>query len=167
MTIPSYAVRPLAHESAPHGDLRTVHTVVLTGCVFCAIASGEAVASIVYSDERIVAFMDIRPATPGHLLVIPRRHATGLIDLDPRDGARLFQAAQRLAGTLRRSELPCEGVNLFLADGMAAGQEVFHVHLHVVPRTPGDGVRLHASWHFPPRAELDQHAAMLRGLSAF
>jgi histidine triad (HIT) family protein len=140
--------------------------VVRSGCVFCAIAAGEAVASVVHSDEHIVAFMDIRPATPGHLLVIPRRHAIGLTDLDPQDGARLFQAAQWLAGSLRRSDLPCEGVNLFLADGVAAGQEVFHVHLHVVPRTQGDGVQLRANWRFPPRAELNQHATMLRRLSA-
>jgi len=139
--------------------------VVQTGCVFCAIAAGDTIASIVHSDEHTVAFMDIRPFTPGHLLVIPRRHCIGLADLDPQVGARLFQAAQWLAGALRRSDLPCEGVNLFLADGIAAGQEVFHVHLHVVPRTQGDGLKLHANWSFPPRAELDQHAAMLRGLS--
>jgi histidine triad (HIT) family protein len=151
---------------AVHGGLRTVHTVgVRISCVFCAIATGEATASIVHSDEHVVAFMDIRPFTPGHLLVIPRRHCLGLADLDPRDGALLFRAAQRLAGVLRRSELPCEGVNLFLADGLAAGQEVFHVHLHVVPRAQGDGVRLHAKWRFPPRTELDQHAAMLRDVS--
>jgi histidine triad (HIT) family protein len=151
--------------SAAHDDLRNVHTVVDTGCVFCAIAAGESIASIVCSDKHIVAFMDIRPFTPGHLLVIPRRHCIGLADLDPQDGARIFQAAQRLAGALQRSDLPCEGVNLFLADGLTAGQEVFHVHLHVVPRTQGDGIRLHANWRFPPRAELDQHAAMLRDLS--
>lgn len=140
-------------------------TVVQTECVFCSIAAGEAIASIVYSDEHLVAFMDIRPFTPGHLLVIPRRHCAGLADLEPQDGVRLFQAAQLLAGALRKSDLPCEGVNLFLADGVAAGQEVFHVHLHVVPRTQGDGLRLHANWRFPPRPELDEHAAMLRSLS--
>jgi len=139
--------------------------VVQSGCIFCAIATGESVASVVYSDEHIVAFMDIRPVTPGHLLVIPRRHTIGLADLDPQDGTRVFQAAQRLAGVLRRSDLPCEGVNLLLADGVAAGQEVFHAHLHVIPRAPGDGVRLHANWRFPSRAELDQQAAMLRALS--
>lgn len=139
--------------------------VTSSGCIFCAIATGESVASVVHSDEHIVAFMDIRPVTPGHLLVIPRRHSVGLADLDAQDGARVFQAAQLLAGALLRSDLSCEGVNLLLADGMAAGQEVFHVHLHVIPRTQGDGVRLHANWRFPPRAELDQQAAMLRALS--
>jgi histidine triad (HIT) family protein len=164
MTNPN-AVNHLAHQSTAHDDLRTVREMVQPGCVFCAIATGETIASVVHCDEHIVAFMDIRPFTPGHLLVIPRRHSMGLADLDPQDGARLFQEAQRLAGALRRSDLPCEGVNLFLADGIAAGQEVFHVHLHVVPRTQGDGIRLHANWRFPPRTELDQHAAMLRSLS--
>jgi diadenosine tetraphosphate (Ap4A) HIT family hydrolase len=133
-------------------------------CVFCAIVAGTAEASVVHADEHVVAFMDIRPFTPGHLLVIPRRHCAGLAELDPSDGALMFAAARRLAGRLRRSGLPCEGVNLFLADGVAAGQEVFHVHLHVLPRTPGDGLRIRADWRFPPRAELDEQAALLRGL---
>lgn len=133
-------------------------------CVFCAIAAGQAPASFVHSDEHVVAFMDIRPFTPGHLLVIPRRHCVGLADLDPQDGERVFRVARSLAAALRRSPLPCEGVNVFLADGRAAGQEVFHLHLHVVPRSEGDGVRVRADWRTPPRSELDEHAAMLREL---
>jgi histidine triad (HIT) family protein len=136
--------------------------VVETGCVFCAIASGHADASVVYSDEHVVAFMDIRPVTRGHLLVVPRRHFVGLTDLDPEDGARMFRTGQRMAAALRRSALPSEGVNLFLADGRVAGQEVFHVHLHVLPRNRGDGFRVSADWRFPPRDELDEHAATLR-----
>lgn len=115
-----------------------------------------------YSDDHVVAFMDIRPVATGHLLVIPRRHYVGLADLDPDDGAKAFRVAQRMAGALRRSELPCEGINIFLADGRLAGQEVFHVHLHVIPRNQSDGFRVHAEWRFPPRGELDQHAATLR-----
>lgn len=130
------------------------------GCVFCRIVEGTEPASIVAADDEAVAFLDIAPATPGHLLVVPRAHATGLADLPADTGERLFRVAQRLAGALRGSGLRCAGVNLFLADGAAAFQDVFHVHLHVIPRWPGDGVRLHMGT--PSRPELDGHAAAVR-----
>ena len=83
--------------------------------------------------------MDIFPVNPGHVLVIPTSHSAFLAELDPEAGAELFRVAQRVAAALRRSDPRCEGVNLFLADGEAAGQEIFHVHLHVIPRQRGDG----------------------------
>ena len=131
-------------------------------CVFCRIVSGDLPSSPVHADDRALAFMDLRPATPGHLLVVPRQHATDLAELDPDDGAHLFRVAQRLAGAVRASSLRPQGVNLFLADGAAAGQEVFHVHLHVLPRAAGDGFRIDARFQSPSRAELDRHAADIR-----
>jgi len=131
-------------------------------CVFCEIIAGRLESSQVYHDDLVVAFLDIRPLTPGHLLVVPREHAPGLDDLDDGLGARVFTVAHQLARALRRSGLPCEGVNMFLADGAAAGQEVFHVHLHVIPRNPGDGFRLKARWRTPGRDELDATAARVR-----
>jgi histidine triad (HIT) family protein len=133
------------------------------GCVFCDIVAGHGPASVVYSDETVLAFLDIRPLATGHLLVIPRAHAPYLADLDPAVGEHMFGVAQQMAAALRRSGLPCQGVNLFLADGEAAFQEVFHVHLHVIPRNRGDGFRLHAKWRRPPRAELDSIAGKVRG----
>ena len=133
-----------------------------TPCVFCEIVAGRAESSLVYEDEHVIAFMDIRPLTPGHLLVVPRSHADYLEDLDEDLGACLFRAGHRLARALRRSGLPCDGVNLFLADGEAAFQEVFHVHLHVMPRTPRDGFRIKAAWRRPGREELDLAAAKVR-----
>lgn len=116
-------------------------------CIFCDILAGKAPASFVYQDELCVTFMDIRPVNPGHMLVIPRRHAASLGELDEETGAHLFRIGQRLVGALRHSGVRCEGVNLFLADGEAAGQEVLHVHLHVFPRYSGDGFGL----KFSPR----------------
>lgn len=133
------------------------------GCVFCDIVAGREQASVVYSDETVLAFLDIRPLATGHLLVIPRAHAPYLADLDPAVGGHMFGVAQRMAAALRRSGLPCQGVNLFLADGEAAFQEVFHVHLHVIPRTPGDGFRLKARPRTPGRDELDTTAERVRG----
>jgi diadenosine tetraphosphate (Ap4A) HIT family hydrolase len=107
-------------------------------CIFCEIIIGRAEASRVHEDEICVAFMDIQPVTPGHVLVVPKVHAASLAELPPRTGGRMFQAAQRIASALAGSGVKCEGVNLFLADGEAAGQDVFHVHLHVIPRFNGD-----------------------------
>jgi diadenosine tetraphosphate (Ap4A) HIT family hydrolase len=132
------------------------------GCVFCEIVAGRRPASVVHSDENVIAFLDIRPLNTGHLLVIPRAHAAYLADLDPALGGHMFAVAQRMAAALRRSGLPCEGVNLFLADGEAAFQEVFHVHLHVIPRNSGDGFRLRAKWRSPSRAELESVAGQVR-----
>ncbi|MDQ3870284.1 MAG: HIT family protein [Chloroflexota bacterium] len=133
------------------------------GCVFCAIVAGTAPASVVHDAADVLAFLDIRPITPGHLLVIPKRHARHLADLDEAVGERMYRVAARLARALRASGLRCEGVNLFLADGEAAGQEVFHVHLHVFPRFAGDGFRLEEDGSArPPRAELDASAVQLR-----
>ena len=131
-------------------------------CVFCEIIAGRAESSLAYEDAHVIAFMDIRPLTPGHVLVVPRVHADCLEALDEELGARLFRVGHRLARALRRSGLPCEGVNLFLADGEAAFQEVFHVHLHVLPRTPRDGFRIKAAWRRPGRAELDLAAEQVR-----
>ena len=131
-------------------------------CVFCRIAAGTAPASVAYADDTALAFLDIAPMTPGHLLVVPRRHAVGLADLDPDTGAHLFRVAQRMAAALRRTDLRCDGVNLFLAAGAAAFQEVFHVHLHVIPRWKGDGLKLSGKPGRPSRPDLDRHAADLR-----
>jgi diadenosine tetraphosphate (Ap4A) HIT family hydrolase len=106
--------------------------------------------------------MDIEPVTPGHLLVVPRTHVDSLQALDDELGAHIFRVAHRLAKALYRSGLLCEGVNMFLADGAAAFQEVFHVHLHVVPRFRDDGFRIEADWRERERAELDATAEQVR-----
>lgn len=133
-------------------------------CVYCAILSGEQPASIVHDDHLVVAFMDINPVNPGHTLVVPRSHVVGLADLPPETGAAMFAMGRRIAAALRSSDVPCDGINLFLADGAAAGQEVFHVHLHVIPRLTRDGFQLRVDYAPPPsRHDLDRIARRLRG----
>jgi diadenosine tetraphosphate (Ap4A) HIT family hydrolase len=114
-------------------------TPPLSSCEFCEIVAGRSPASVVYRDEDCIVFMDLRPVTAGHLLVVPIEHATHLADLDPAEGQALFALAQRLAAAIRHSTLKPAGINVHLADGEAAGQEIFHVHLHVIPRYRGDG----------------------------
>jgi histidine triad (HIT) family protein len=136
----------------------------VTGCVFCAIVAGVSEASIVAETERAMAFLDIAPITPGHTLLVPRAHTARISELDPEDGCELVLLGQRTAAALYASGLRAEGVNLFLADGEAAGQEVSHVHLHAVPRFAGDGfeLRLPPNNRVRDRAELDEVAGNLR-----
>src|SRR4051812_6695430 len=128
-------------------------------CIFCQIIAGALPTSVVYRDDLALAFMDINPVTPGHLLVVPLKHIANLSDMDEETGAHLFRVAMRLQEAIRRSGIKCEGINLFLADGEAAGQEVFHVHLHIFPRYEGDKFRVEADWSVkPPRSDLDELA---------
>jgi len=134
-------------------------------CVFCEIVAGDAPVSLVYKDELCSAFLDIQPVNPGHLMVIPNRHAPRLENLDADIGAHLFRIAQRMADALYKSGVQCDGVNLFLADGEAAFQDVFHVHLHVFPRFRGDGFSLDFSdtyFRRPERSDLDNVARKIR-----
>jgi len=134
-------------------------------CIFCDIAARRAPASVVYDDDRVTAFLDINPVTPGHLMVIPNEHHALLAELPPELGRHVFTVATQMAAALRASGLPCEGIDLFLADGEAAFQEVFHTHLHVIPRTPGDGFTIEASAWLDPRptrADLETYATAIR-----
>lgn len=135
-------------------------------CVFCDIIAGRGEASVVHRDSQCIAVMDICPVNPGHVLVIPLNHARDLAELETGTGGVLFETARRIAAAVRKS-LNADGINLLLADGEAAGQEVFHVHLHVLPRFQGDGFGHKFPPHFgrrPPRAELDGVAATIRAL---
>ena len=138
----------------------------MNNCVFCEILNGSQPCSLVYQDQVCTAFMDIQPVNPGHLLVIPNHHASDLSELDEAIGAHLFQVAQCLAAALRKNPVLCEGINLFLADGAVAGQEIFHVHIHVIPRFRGDGFGFKFGPNYfnrPPRSELDRIAEAIKG----
>ena len=122
-------------------------------------------ASVVWRGDGCTAFLDIQPINAGHVLVVPDEHATSLADLREDTGARMFRIAQRTAAALYGGGLDCEGVNLFLADGESAGQEVFHVHLHVIPRFEGDGFGLRFGPGYanvPDREELEEAAKRIR-----
>jgi histidine triad (HIT) family protein len=125
-------------------------------CVFCNIIKGSAPASIAYSDEKVMAIMDVQPVNLGHVLIIPKIHAAQLSELSEETGAHMFKIATRIAEALRRSDIKCEGINLFLADGQTAGQEVFHVHLHVIPRFRGDGFKIRFGPSYSSRPEREE-----------
>ena len=134
-----------------------------TPCTFCQIVAGVEPASKVHEDEQVLAILDIHPVNPGHALVLPKQHYPSLADLPEAVGARLFTIAQRTAAAIRRSGLRCEGIRFTLADGAAAGQDVFHLHLHVIPRLTGDFYRVVADWSASPgREKLDAVAQTIR-----
>ncbi len=136
-----------------------------TGCIFCKILSREELSSIVYQDTVCTALLDIQPINPGHVLIIPNQHVADLEALDEETGAHLFRVAQQVAQVLRDADVRCEGINLFLADGTAAGQEIFHLHLHVFPRYAEDGFALQFGahyWNKPARSTLDAIAHQIK-----
>ena len=130
--------------------------------VFCALVAGEREASVVYEDERLLGFMDLHPVNPGHVLLVPKEHATAMADVDEDTGVHVFRIAMRMQQAIRRSDVRCEGINLFVADGEAAFQDVFHFHLHVIPRFEGDPFKIEANWKEAPRSELDRAATGIR-----
>ncbi len=110
-------------------------------CIFCKIVAGEIPAQIVDDDEHTLAFMDIAPATRGHLLVIPKLHTQDLWEIGPDQLRAVAATAQRLALQVR-DRLGADGVNLINSCGSQAWQTVFHFHVHVIPRYTGDPLRL-------------------------
>jgi histidine triad (HIT) family protein len=109
-------------------------------CVFCAIAAGDAPAIRVYEDDDHLGFLDIRPFTRGHTLVIPKRHTVDLTDTPAASLAGMLAVGQRIACAARTSGLGATGSNIAINDGKSAFQTVFHIHLHVIPRRDGDKV---------------------------
>lgn len=137
---------------------------LMTSCIFCKIVDGKVPSSRVYEDDVCLAFMDTQPVNPGHILVIPRVHFKDLADLPMDIGSHLFQVAQRIVVSLPKTDIKIEGADLFLAHGEAAGQEVFHVHLHVIPRYKGDGFGFRFGPNYsnlPERSELDAIASQI------
>lgn len=129
-------------------------------CLFCEIVAGRAPASMVYQDDATIAFMDLFPVHPGHLLVVPRIHVRDLLDCPPDVAGQLFAASARLAPAVVAAT-GADGFNVWTANGKAAGQEIFHLHLHILPRFDDDTFGLRFPKDYPreaARAELNRMA---------
>ncbi len=107
-------------------------------CVFCEIVAGRGTAAVVHRDDLVVAFLDIAPRNPGHVLVVPVAHADDIVATPAATAERMMVVAQRIARAIRRTDLRAEGFNFVMNTGRAAGQTVFHAHLHIMPRYAGD-----------------------------
>lgn len=118
-------------------------------CLFCRIAAGNLPSAELYQDERVFAFLDIHPLRPGHALLVPKRHAARLEDATADDAGALMRAAQKLAKALCKAT-GAPDATIAINNGPAAGQEVPHLHLHIVPRAKGDGAGpVHAAFKGP------------------
>ncbi len=108
-------------------------------CIFCRIVKGDLPSVKVHEDERHLAFLDLYPAKKGHTLVIPKSHSVHFSEMPDTELGELISFARKVAASVKTA-LGADGINLFLNEGGAAGQLVFHVHFHVIPRFSGDGI---------------------------
>ncbi len=131
-------------------------------CIFCAIVAGDAPSHVVAESDRALAFLDINPAVEGHALVVPKAHADDIWDLDPEDGGAMWSLVHDVSLTMLERLRP-DGLTLFQANRKAGWQDVFHFHLHVLPRWEGD--RLVKPWEMTP-GDPEQLAALATRLSA-
>lgn len=132
-------------------------------CTFCDLIQGAAEVSVCYEDGEAIAFMDIQPVNAGHVLVVPRQHYESLLDVPQELGAHLFNVTMRLANAVRHVT-GSEGMNLVVNSGVAAGQDVFHYHVHIIPRRKGDGFDIELPFsgsEMPDRTVLDMTAARI------
>jgi histidine triad (HIT) family protein len=112
----------------------------MTDCLFCRIVNGEIPSFRIYEDDAVIAFLDIKPVNPGHVLVVPKKHSDGFHDADPETLKRLIVAAQKVANGVATA-MGTTGFNLEENNGAIAGQVIPHLHLHVVPRRADDGLK--------------------------
>jgi histidine triad (HIT) family protein len=133
----------------------------MSECVFCRIVARQIPATVVYEDEHTLAFMDIGQVNPGHVLVAVKKHAENLYALEDTQAGAVLRAAARIARGIRDAFNP-EGLSVYQANGKAAGQTVFHYHVHLVPRYAGDGMELTWPVKNPPREKLAEYAEKIR-----
>ena len=132
-------------------------------CPFCDLIGGAAEVSVCYEDDTTLAFMDIQPVNPGHTLVVPKRHYESLRDTPPDVVTHLFAVATRLAQVVGRVT-KAEGMNMVVNSGAAAGQDVFHYHVHVIPRRADDGFDIPLPFpgsQMPERERLETIAGLI------
>lgn len=114
----------------------------MTDCIFCQIVSGAIPSSKVYEDEQVLAFLDITQVTPGHTLIIPKQHCKNLLDMSAETARQVFGVVPKLAQALAKAT-GADGINLINNSEEAAGQTVFHAHIHLLPRfAAGDGLNI-------------------------
>ncbi len=115
-------------------------------CIFCKIIAGEIPSAKVFEDENVLAFLDVKPEAKGHTLVIPKKHAENIFDIDEDSLKQVFSACQPLARKLK-SAMKADGISLRQSNGAAAGQLIMHLHVHLIPRFDSDGLMMHGEHH--------------------
>lgn len=134
----------------------------IDSCIFCNIITAAEPAIRILETETALAFLDTRPVSRGHTLIVPKRHAANLDGLEDHEGAEMFRIGKLIAGAMRRCDIAADGVNFLVNDGRAAGQTVFHSHLHVVPRHLGDKAKFAAGLLTRRGSELERVGESIR-----
>lgn len=132
-------------------------------CIFCKIVAGELPSTQLWSDDRVVVFMDIYPVAHGHCLVVTRQHHETVYEIDDEEGAAVMAAARRVALAIRDGLKP-DGLNLHQSNGPAAGQVVGHFHLHLIPRWEGDDTGIRWKSHQGDAGRIAEAADQIRGV---
>jgi histidine triad (HIT) family protein len=133
----------------------------MSDCVFCKIVARQIPATVVHEDAETLAFMDIGQVNPGHVLVACKAHVENVYGLSDAQAAAVFRAVAKVAKAVRAAFEP-PGLSIYQANGKPAGQTVFHLHLHVLPRHDADGMQLTWPVKNPPREKLEEYAARIR-----
>ena len=110
-------------------------------CIFCKILAGEIPSTAVYEDDDFKAILDVNPAARGHVIILPKNHAANIYELPDEDASKIMIVAKKIATAIEKA-YHCDGVNILQNNGEAAGQTVFHLHVHVIPRFKGDTVNI-------------------------
>lgn len=113
----------------------------MADCIFCKIIEGEIPSTAVYEDDDFRAILDVNPAARGHVIILPKKHAANIFELDDESAQKIFPVAKKIASALMKT-YSCDGVNILQNNGEAAGQTVFHLHVHVIPRYKDDAVSI-------------------------
>lgn len=114
---------------------------MMSDCIFCKIIAGEIPSATVYEDDDVKAILDVNPAAKGHVIVLPKTHAENIFSIPDEDLKKAICVAKKIATALKKT-YNCDGVNILQNNGEAAGQSVFHLHIHVIPRFEGDTVNM-------------------------
>jgi histidine triad (HIT) family protein len=130
-------------------------------CVFCKIVRKEAPASCVYEDDDVMAFLDIRPLNEGHTLVIPKKHYETIFEVPEEEVAYLYRIVKRVALAVKKG-VNADGISITQHNGSAAGQDIFHVHVHVIPRYEGQKLPRFEEVQEVSREKMDGVASKLR-----
>lgn len=130
-------------------------------CIFCLIAEGKIPSSKIMETKTLYAFLDLHPVNKGHALIIPKKHVKDILGVDPELGRDVFQAMQRIGKALM-TVTGAQGFNVLQNNGRAAGQEVDHLHWHIIPRFANDGFKLWAQGDYASQDEMNQFAEDIR-----
>lgn len=136
--------------------------MVKDDCIFCKIAAGEIPSKTIYEDEKYRVILDLGPATRGHALILPKNHYANLFELPEEDAKEVICLAKKMA-TIMKDKLECDGFNLVQNNGEAAGQTVFHFHMHLIPRYENDGQEIGWKPGSPSQDELEEIKKQIAG----